>query len=115
MAANYEHVMAMSRHLPGVEESTSYGTAALKVKGKLFVRLKEDGVTLVLKTSFEDRTFLMDTDPAIFFITDHYRDYPYVLVRLAKVTRPQLRELLETAWRSVAPKALVAKYESSRR
>ena len=89
--------------LPGVEEGTSYGTPALKVKGKLFVRLKEDGVTIVLKTDFDERDVLMQLDPKTFFITDHYRDYPWVLVRLERVGEPRLRELLGQAWRRVVP------------
>ena len=74
MAADFEYVRTVGRSLPGTEESTSYGTAALKVKGKLFARLKEDGTTLVLKASAEDRDFLMHADPVVFYVTDHYRD-----------------------------------------
>src|SRR5690349_10569126 len=66
--------------LPGVEESTSYGTPALKVKGKLFARLKEDGETLVVKVDREARDALVAARPNIFFVTDHYRPYPYMLV-----------------------------------
>jgi hypothetical protein len=47
--------------------------------------------------------------PEVYYITDHYRDYPTVLVRLKAVTRAQLRELLADAWRLVAPRSLVAK------
>ena len=107
----YDTVRELAGGLPGVEESTSYGTPALKVRGKLFVRLKEDGVTIVLKTDPLEREHLMRADPAVFFITDHYRDYPWVLVRLAEATRPQMRELLEDAWRRVAPKRLIAEHD----
>ena len=115
MAASFDHVRALGKALPGTEEGTSYGTAALKVKGKLFARIWEDGTTLVLKTSFEDRDFLMRADPAVFYITDHYRDYPWILVRLKKVKRGQLRELLEVAWRSVAPKKYIAEMDDADR
>jgi hypothetical protein len=89
--------------LPGTEEGTSYGTPALKVKGKLYARLKEDGRTLVVRTTFPDRDALLQLDPETFFITEHYRDYPWVLVRLSRVGPPRLRELLEQAWRLAAP------------
>jgi hypothetical protein len=52
-------VCRIGREFPGVEESTSYGTAALKVRGKLLVRLREDGETLVLITTFVDRDFAL--------------------------------------------------------
>lgn len=103
----YDTVRELARQLPGVEESSSYGTPALKVRGKLFVRLKEDGETIVLRTDAFERAHLLQSAPQTFCITDHYRDYPWVLVRLPTVALGQLRELLEDAWRRVAPKRLV--------
>jgi hypothetical protein len=97
--------------LPGVEEGTSYGTAAFRVKGKFFLRLKEDGETIVLKTDFYERDHLIESEPETFFITDHYRDYPAVLVRLAAVRPRQLRELVLDSWRRHAPKKLAEQYD----
>lgn len=108
-----EVIRELARHLPDVEEGTSYGTPALKVRGKLFARLKEDGETLVLRTDAFERTHLMHEDPRTFFITDHYREYPWVLVRLDTVSKEQLRALLEGAWRRVAPKKLAASYDAA--
>ena len=101
---SFAEVVRLGRELPGVEESTSYGTPALKVRGKLLVRLKEDGKTLVLMTTFEDRERLLAAAPDVFFFTEHYRNYPSVLVRLPLVEREVLRELLAEAWRSVGGK-----------
>jgi len=85
--------------LPGVEEGTSYGTAAFKVGGKLIARLKEDGETLVVGTTFEEREGLMAEEGETYFITDHYLNYPWVLVRLKRVKAEVLRELVERAYR----------------
>jgi hypothetical protein len=109
---SYDTVRDLARRLPGVEEGTSYGTAALKVKGRLLVRLKEDGDRIVLRTDFIEREHLLRTTPETFYITDHYRDYPAVLVRLPRVRRAQLAELLEDAWRRVAPTKLVAAFDA---
>gem|GEM_PF-1294027 len=98
----YDTVRELALKLPNVEESTSYGTPALKVRGKLFVRLKEDGETIVLRSDSFDREHLLSSAPETFYITDHYKDYPWVLVRLAKVDAAQLAVLLEDAWRRVA-------------
>ena len=98
----YDTVRELALKLPNVEEGTSYGTPALKVRGKLFVRLKEDGETIVLRSDSFDREHLLNSAPETFFITDHYKDYPWVLVRLAKLDAAQLEELLEDAWRRVA-------------
>jgi hypothetical protein len=108
----YEEVREIGRSLPGVEESTSYGTPALKVKGKGFTRLWEDGETLVLRTDHYERTHLLEESPEAFFLTDHYRDHPYVLVRLAHVHAERMRPLLSDAWRRVAPARLVAAYDA---
>ena len=40
--------------------------------------------------------------PERFYLTDHYRDYPYVLVRLPQIGRKRLREVLEEAWSELA-------------
>src|SRR5690348_5924415 len=102
----YDDVREIALALPAVDEGTSYGTAALKVKGKLFVRLKEDGETIVHRTDELERSYLMQSHPKIFYITDHYRDYPWVLVRLKAVRRPMLKELVQGAWQRVVPKSL---------
>ncbi len=67
----FETVRKIAFILPGVEESTSYGTPAFKVKGKLFARQHQDGVSLVIKVDVEDREILMEADPETFYITDH--------------------------------------------
>jgi len=94
--------------LPDVVESTSYGTPSLKVRGKFFTRLKEDGKTLVVLADFDSRDSMLRLQPKVFYLTDHYRDYPAVLVRLAAIRRPQLRELLADSWRRAAPRSLLA-------
>ncbi len=88
--------------LPGVEESTSYGTPAMKVRGKLIARLKEDGETIVVPMPIADRRVRIAADPEVFFVTDHYVAYPYVLIRLANVIREDLRELLQNSWRMMS-------------
>lgn len=103
---DFDDVVRLTQRLPGSEVGTSYGTPALKVKGKLFARLWEDGKTLVLKLPFVVRDHLIATEPAVFFLTDHYRNYPYVLVRLPVVRAAQLTPLLEESWRQVAPTRL---------
>src|SRR3954454_1555844 len=85
--------------LPGVEESTSYKTPAMKVRGKLIARLKEDGQTIVVPMTLAHRALRIQADREVFFVTEHYVPYPYVLVRLAIVTRTDLRERLQDAWR----------------
>jgi hypothetical protein len=97
---NYDIVRRIALTLPDVKESTSYGTAALKVKGKLFVRLKEDNETIVLRMEFDQREAMMAEDPETYFITDHYREYPWVLAKMDRLKSESLRDLLQVAYRN---------------
>src|SRR5271168_741338 len=108
----FEHVRRAAHAFPGIEDSTSYGTPALKVRGKLLARLHQSGECLVLRADLLDREILLQSDPRVFFITDHYRDYPWILVRFASVDPDALRDLIERAWRLVAPKSLLSKFDA---
>lgn len=110
----FEQVRRVALALPGVEAGTSYGTPALKVRGKLLARVHQSIDCLVLRADFLDRQILMQSAPAVFFITDHYRDYPWVLMRFATVEAGELPELIERAWRLVAPRTLVRKHDAAR-
>jgi hypothetical protein len=91
---------------PEVEDGTSYGTPALKVRKKMLVRLKEDGDSLVMPGVPQDeRDMLVERAPKVFYFTDHYRDYPMVLIRLSKAQRPHVEPLLLRRWRALASKA----------
>jgi hypothetical protein len=110
----FADVRRLARELPGAEEGTSYGTPAFKVRGKLFARLREDGESLVVRVDFAQRETLMEADPKTFYITEHYRDHPMMLVGLSVVRPDELRELLAQSWRSVAPKKLVVGFDEKR-
>jgi hypothetical protein len=96
---SFEGVRRIALSLDNVEEGTSYGTPAFKVGGKLLARLKEDGDSLVVGTTFEEREEMMAGEPETYYITDHYLKYPWVLVRLSRVHPDALRDLLARAWR----------------
>jgi hypothetical protein len=93
--------------LPDVEEGTAYGTPAWRVRKKLFARLREDQETVAVRVERGERELLMGAEPEIFFITDHYRAYAWMLVRLAAIPEDELAEVLEDSWRRAAPKRLV--------
>jgi hypothetical protein len=93
--------------LPDVEEGTAYGTPAWRVRKKLFARLREDQETVAVRVERGERELLMGAEPEVFFITDHYRAYAWMLVRLAAIPEDELAEVLEESWRRAAPKRLV--------
>jgi hypothetical protein len=99
VALTFEDALGIASSLGDVERSTSYGTAAIKLAGKLIARLKEDGDSLVVGTTFEERAEMMETEPDVYYITDHYLNYPWVLVRLSRVHPDALRDLLSRSLR----------------
>jgi hypothetical protein len=110
----FDDIRKIAHALPGVVDGTSYGTPALKVGGKLFARLHQSIDCVVLRCELLDREILMQSAPDAFFITDHYPDYPWILLRLGVVDKRVLPELIERAWRLVASKTLVGKFDSER-
>ena len=111
---SWDELCAMALRLPGVEQGMSYGTPSLHVRKKFLARLKEDGQTIAIRVDFLDRDVLLQLDPVAFYLTDHYRNYPAMLVRLGQVRPQLLAELLEQAWRRQAPKKLVASHPPER-
>jgi hypothetical protein len=108
----WEDVIAIGSRFPGVEVGKSWGTPALKVKDKFLCRMRTNPDALVLRViHMVEREALLQGDPETFFITPHYDGYPAVLVRLDRVDPTELAELLEDAWRTQAPKRLIARYE----
>src|SRR5882672_12573859 len=95
--------------LPGVEESTAYGSPALKVHGKLMAciavnRSAEPG-SLAIRVDFDDRAELLAADPDVYYVTDHYVPHNFVLVRLSRINRDVLRDLLGMAHKFVTRNA----------
>lgn len=113
-AVTFETVRELAHAFPGVEDGTSYGTAALRVKKKFMARLREDGDSVVFKVGFDEREMLMAAKPAVFYITDHYRAYPSVLLRLSEATKQDAANVVELAWKHAAPKRLKENFEAAR-
>ena len=104
--AHFAAARRMSLALPGVEESTAYGSPAFKVRGRMFAcaaihRSAEPG-SLVVRVPFEQRDEVVAAEPEVYYLTDHYVDYPCVLVRLSRVHPDALRDLLGMAYRFVS-------------
>ena len=99
-------VRALGRTLPDVEESTMYGAPALKWHGTLLACIASNKAaepnTLVVRMGFDERDALIADDPTTYYLKDHYVNYDVVLVRLSKVSKAAMHDLLQGAWRRVA-------------
>jgi len=110
----FDDIRKLALTWPEVEDGTSYGTPALKVRNKMLVRLREDGDSLVMPAVPQDeRAMLVESQPKIFYFTDHYKDYPMVLIRLSKAKRAIVEPLLRRHWRTLASKAVVREFDGS--
>ena len=109
----WEDVRRIALAFPGVVEGTSYGTPAFRVGKTFLTRLKEDALSIVVKINMDERELLMEADPKTFFITEHYRAYPAMLVNLASAHVEDLHRLFEQSWRAAASKKLLVAYDAS--
>ena len=68
---------------------------------------------LAIKCSFLDREILLQAAPHVFHLTDHYQNYPMILVDIAEIREDELLDILERAWRMTASKKLIKEYDES--
>ena len=121
---SFDEVRRIGLQLQDVEDGSMYGSPALKLRGRLIacvaVHKSAEPGSLVVRTDFEERTALLNEAPETYYLTDHYVTHPVVLVRMSRIGRDQLRDLLASAWRFVAAhearkKRVTAAAEPSRR
>jgi len=95
-------VQRMLRKLPNVVEGRSYGMPSFLLNGRFLARFRDDDTVLVVQlATIGERDVLMELDPRAFFFTEHYRNYPAVLVRLAEVPPALLSDVLRESWSHV--------------
>ena len=105
---DFDTVRKLALDLPGVEESKTYGTPSLKVRGKLMtcmaIHKSAEPGSLVVCVDFDRRADLIAEAPDTYYFTDHYVDYPTVLVRLSRIRLDALKDLLRMAWQFASTK-----------
>jgi hypothetical protein len=110
---NWQQLCKLADALPEVVQDIWYRAPALKVRGKGFVRLREEleSVAFVI-ASVDEQEFLIATQPELYYITDHYRGHAMVLARLSKLSDAECRLRLQQGFRLTAPKSLLKALES---
>ena len=111
---DFDTVRKLGLALPDVVDGTAYGAPALKLGGKLLACIptnkSAEANSIVVHIDLEHRAELLRQHPDVYYTTDHYAPHPTVLVRLSKITRTDLTELLRDARRLVmrsAPRTAV--------
>jgi len=118
MTPAFDIVRTVGLTLPGVEVATKYdGSPVLKVDGIFMAGLathpSAEPETLVVRAGFEDRERLLEDAPETYYLTDYYRKYPLVLVRLARVGADALHDLLSVSWRMSTAKSRKRRHAST--
>jgi hypothetical protein len=106
----FDVVRELGCSLPNVEATTRYdGASVLKAYGVFMASLAMHASagpnTLGVRADFEERARLLEDAPDIYYVTDYYRRHLVVLVRLSRVNRAILRELLTAAWRKAVERS----------
>jgi|SRR5579872_780350 len=105
---DFDTVRRIALELPDVEDASAYGAPAIKVRGKLLTCIptnkSAEPDSLAVRIGIDQREELVAGAPEVYYFTDHYADYPMVLVRLSRIHPDALRDLLGAAWRFVTAK-----------
>ncbi len=115
MKTPFAIVQAVGLTLPDVRAATKYdGSPVLQVGGAFMAGLathhSAEPDTLVVRAELDEREALLDEAPETYYLTDYYAPHPVVLVRLARIDRAALRDLL-----AVSHRLTLAKTRTSRR
>lgn len=101
----FDDVRALALVLPEVEVGTSYGATSVKVRGKMMacpaLHKSAEPNSMVVRIGFKERDKLLADDPEVYYLKDHYVKYPALLVRLARIKRNDLQNLLYLVWEFV--------------
>lgn len=114
MTDDYQRLIDATAHLPGVEQSMSWGTPSLVIAKKMMVRCHEDPGVAVIRMNIDQRAAFINAQPDRYFLTDHYRRHPYVLARIQSLTDDDLYISLTDAWLDLAPTALKKRFNPRR-
>jgi hypothetical protein len=110
--ATFEQFQEIALSFPGVEQHASHGgRPSFRVRRNFLAWLREDDTIAMRTVDLIEKQALLETQPEVFWTTDHYNGYPAVLIRLSKADPEQLRQLVEETWRSRATKKLIKEYE----
>ena len=102
----FADVRRIASGLDGVEEATAYGAFCLKVNKRMIacqaINKEAEPNTLMVRVPIDQRDELIAEQPDIYYLKPHYEPHPCLLVRLGKIHRDALKDLLTSAWRRAA-------------
>ena len=85
----------IARAIPGAEDRLWFNKPSVFLHDRFLTKVhdKEEAMTLQVG-SMEMRDMMLEAEPELFYITEHYRKFPFVLVRLKALSATALKEML---------------------
>jgi hypothetical protein len=95
---DWEDACAYARTLPDVVMESWWGTPCPKVNGKGLMSPGREKDSYALMVTHPEKEILLETDPETFWQTDHYANYPMLLVRYGTGSRERIELYIQRAW-----------------
>ena len=99
----------VARHaltLLATEPSTSYGQPAIRTRGKLICSTGHEPDSFHVAATHEEKAVLLASDPATFWQTPHYANWPGLLVRYGSGDPERSAIVIARAWWDRATQAM---------
>lgn len=102
---DWDNACAFALTLPEVELASWWGTLCPKINGKGLMSQGREPGSFALMVSKPEKDILLETEPETFWQTDHYANYPMLLVRFGAASRERVELYIRRAWWDRAKKA----------
>ena len=104
----FDDVRKIGVTLPGAEATKTYGSPSLTVGGRMFVCIAINKAaepnSLIVQCDVATRDAMLAEQPDLYYTAAHYENYACVLVRLSRVDRGLLEDLVRMSHRFVVDK-----------
>ena len=107
---DWDDACAFARSLPDVVMESWWGTPCPKINGKGLMSPGREQGSFALLVTHPEKEMLFETDPETFWQTDHYANYPMLLVRYGTESRERIELYIRRAWwdRAKKPQRIAA-------
>jgi hypothetical protein len=105
MALTKAEARKIALSITGTLEGPYFGRPAIFLGEEYLCRVHDKEAAVVLRSgSMEMREVMLEAEPKLFYITDHYKSFPVILARLSALDKKTLKELLAARMLRIAEK-----------
>jgi hypothetical protein len=105
MALTKAEARKIALSIAGTSEGPYFGRPAIFLGEEYLCRVHDKEAAVVLRSGgMEMREVMLEAEPKLFYITDHYKSFPVILARLSALDKKTLKELLASRMLRIAEK-----------